>query len=230
MVGEAKLRRARPAELPPVPQEDGDLDDSPRVRGRMSRSRSSGGGRVGAVRDRASASRVRTPPNSWLTPSVAHGTGGNVGAGRSREVKSGRLQGEENLQQALERSMVEQLAEENQRSREELAKTRMRGVPGSDSSRSWSEVDGSGKGRKSEGKMPMSAEPEKMEGEFELEELKAVTFTPGGTQVPIGPPPEEELLPVPPPPSWMMAEWDIYQKEEMRRVIGSGHRDANECG
>ena len=216
VVGEARLREARPAELPPVPQEDGDLD-SPRGRGRTSRSRSSGVGRKEAVRDRASTSRVRTPPNSWLTPPVAQSAGGDGGPVKGRDGKGGRRHGEESLQQALERSVVERLAEENQRLREELAKTRPRGVPDSDSNRSWSEVDGSGKGRRSEGRMPMSAEPEKTEGEFELEEVKAVTFTPGGTQVPSGPPPEEELLPVPPPPSWMMAEWDIYQKEEMRR-------------
>ena len=216
MVGEARLREARPAELPPVPQEDGDLD-SPRGRGRTSRSRSSGVGRKEAVRDRASTSRVRTPPNSWLTPPVAQSAGGDGGPVKGRDGKGGRRHGEESLQQALERSVVERLAEENQRLREELAKTRARGVPDSDSNRSWSEVDGSGKGRSSEGRMPMSAEPEKTEGEFELEEVKAVTLAPGGTQVPSGPPPEEELLPVPPPPSWMMAEWDIYQKEEMRR-------------
>ena len=210
MANEARLRGARPADLPPVPHEDGDLDDSPRGRGRKSRSRSSERKKV-AVKGRSSVSRVRTPPSSWLTPSAAQSVGGNGGLGKGQR-------GGEGLQRALEKSVVEQLAEENQRLKEELANVRRSNGLDSDSGMSWLEVGGSGKGRRSEGRMPTSSEPARTEGEFEAETVKAaVIYTPGGTQVPSGPPPEDELLPVPPPPSWMVAELDIYQKEEMKR-------------
>ena len=206
MANEVMLRGARPADLPPVPCEDDDLDESPRGRGRKSRSRSSDE-RRGAIKGRSSVSRVKTPPSSWQTPSVTQSNGG-LGKGQH---------GKEGLQRALEKSVVEQLAEENQRLKQELEKVKRNNGLDSDSGMSWSEVDGSGKGRRSEGKMPMSAEPAKTEGEMESGMVKAVTYTPGGTQVPSGPPPEDELLPVPPPPSWMVAELDIYQKEEMKR-------------
>ena len=206
MANEVMLRGARPADLPPVPCEDDDLDESPRGRGRKSRSRSSDE-RRGAIKGRSSVSRVKTPPSSWQTPSVTQSNGG-LGKGQH---------GKEGLQRALEKSVVEQLAEENQRLKQELEKVKRNNGLDSDSGMSWSEVDGSGKGRRSEGKMPMSAEPAKTEGEMESGMVKAVTYTPGGTQVPSGPPPEDELLPVPRPPSWMVAELDIYQKEEMKR-------------
>ena len=126
------------------------------------------------MKGRDSVSGVRTPPSRWLTPPVAQSTGGNGGPGKGQKNgKGGRLQGEESLQQALERSVVEQLAEENQRLKEELAKAKRSSVMGSDSGMSMSEVDGSGKGRRSEGRMPMSAEPARIEGEFESEDVKS---------------------------------------------------------
>ena len=128
------------------------------------------------------------------------------------------------------------LAAENAKLREELAAARA----GSSNS-SWSEVSREGTGRRTEGRMPQSAEPRKSEGvtpcektpkneKFDYDEKPGARYTPGGTEVPAGEPPREETIPLPPPPTWVMAEWDMYQRQEQVKRQWMGDRPWSPVG
>lgn len=179
----------QPRELPPVPQEDGDLDEPPfsgLKRDKKSRSRSPGPLRDGS--GRSGHRVVGSPPSSWRTPQ-APASVKVAGGDRWRKSKTVGEPSEGALQREIEKSMVEHLALENRQLREELAKVKQ---DANGSQQSWSEVSAAAEGRQSEGRMPMSAGGAKTEGpepggdekrsvsvERRADEPEAQRFTPG---------------------------------------------------
>ncbi len=240
---EFQLEQARPVDLP-VPHGDDDLE-SPRPIQQSPRGRS--GERMGQSVP-AKSSRMATPPSSWETPggdpglqSVQAQQGATVFES-SEEVVNSQGTGTNALQQALGESVVDFLAQENARLREELMRMKVRSERSEASGQSWSEVSRSSAVMMSEGYMPQvtPTKPLKTEGVAPSSnatvsigppgwskeasgQRSELRYTPGGTQIPDGPPPEAAYLPpIPPPPSWLEAEWDMYQREEASRRVRLG--------
>eukprot|EP00438_Fugacium_kawagutii_P017886 Skav201903 [mRNA] locus=scaffold3992:11450:20578:- [translate_table: standard] len=111
------------------------------------------------------------------------------------------------LQRALERAMVDSLKEENERLSQELA--RLKGENRSSthdvsSASSWSVIPGSGqhdsKSGGVTGRRVDCGTPRQGHQSMDAGGKQAARFTPGGTQVPDGPPPDDEMMVVPTPP------------------------------
>ena len=246
-LAEFRLEQARPVDLP-VPHGDDDLEESSEAVPVEDQGLRSPGKRVVEQRGREvpiGGRRMATPPSSWETP----GGEPRTDHGEEFEVPASGVEGQPSqgtdasaLQQALGESVVDFLAQENARLREELARAKEKEEKAAASGRSWSEVSGTSGMMKSEGRMPMETPKRPMKTEGVAPERIAsvgigpppwavgdetrrqeVRYTPGGTKIPEGPPPErEELPPIPPPPTWLEAEWDIYQKEEASKRFRLG--------
>ena len=232
MQDEFRLQLHRPAELPPIPpMDENELEEespAPVQDGGVRGSRSPKRGRnMGSGNGKSrNPSRVKTPPSSWGTPAMVSG-GRPVGFTQKVEAAGG---GErDDLAEQLGEAVVRELASENAKLREELMALKM--GKGSGSRSSWSEVSGGSGVKMTEGKMLLSSEPLRTEGVMPTSPVKEIEVkdnrhTPGGTKVPDGPPPLDEGLveAVPPPPSWIVAEWDMYQREEHTRRQWIGDR------
>ena len=205
---EAGLRILRPADLPPVPHGEEDEQDL---------SRETDGEPRAPVENRSDQPRGRSreqapvrfsTPASWSSAQKQELSGEGLRTEGELPFQKGQDHGEEDLQAAgglqreLEKEVVQQLHVENQCLRMQIdrlqAEKRMRETPSS-----WSAVTPEVEHRAHEvaPPPPRSRSPTRRSKEG----LGGLRFTPGGTQVPQGPPPMDE---VPCPPQ--LPEWPAF--------------------
>ena len=157
-----------------------------------SRSPNCGKGRGGERNRSRNVVEVKAPPSSWATPA------GVVNVSQVAQDLVPQDVGRAQLSELLGEKVVDFLAAENAKLREELAAARAGGIE----RRDWSAK----RRRRNQGSLkgPCEKTPESgrtLNGEKPAE----VRFTPGGTEVPPGEPPmEEEEVPLPRPRKWVV--------------------------
>ena len=200
---EAELRRRRPAELPPVPGGEDDLDLS--LESDASKIPMEDGSSTGVRRkkergrSREVASGRFSTPASWSNLQRDAGPSGLKTEGEmpSRSVEA-EQPGVDGLQRELEKQVVQQLHLENQRLRMEVEKLQA-GKKAEETSSSWSAVTPEVTPAPPRSRSPMRRN---------YDEKEKLRFTPGGTQVPVGLPPDDDI-PAPP----QLPEWPTFLQE-----------------
>ena len=138
------------------------------------------------------------------------------GDGRQGHVSQGPEpggdQGDESLQRALEKEVMNQLHEENMKLKQLLSEVQQSKGTGTTSTSEWSEVSGSG-GVQEPARRPQAQKEERRE---------RIMFTPNGTRVPSQPPPLDRDLQVSPVgfpemPPWPASLWLEYENEDRDR-------------
>ena len=198
---EAGLRRMRPADLPPVPGGEDDLDLARESESEKIPMEDGTSSRVRKMEERGRShepapGRFSTPA-SWSGVREDHGglkTEGEMPSG-PQEMDSEIADG---LQRELEKEVVQQLHVENQRLRMELEKLQS-GKRSQETPSSWSAVT-----PETVPAPPRSRSPVRMQ----LGEKSALRFTPGGTQVPEGRPPDDD-----PPAPPVLPEWPAFLRD-----------------
>jgi len=197
---EAGLRRMRPADLPPVPGGEDDLDLARESESEKIPMEDGASSRLGNLGERG-----RSPgpaPARFSTPASWSGVRGDHGGLKTEgEMPSGPQEMEsemaDGLQRELEKEVVQQLHVENQRLRMEIEKLQA-GKNRQETSSSWSAVT-----PETVPAPPRSRSPVRRQfGE------NVLRFTPGGTQVPEGQPPDDD-----PPAPPVLPEWPAFLRD-----------------
>ena len=221
------LQAVRPADLP-VPEDEETQrqleQESERQPLGDERGRSKGHTRRGSPRRLATF----TTPQSWESGKGVGSAGGLRSAGMmptsanqeegdqdglhgrmSQGPEPGSDQGEDSLQRALEKEVMNQLHEENLKLKQMLSEMQQSKGTGTTSTSEWSEVSGTG-GVPEPVRKPQPPREDRKE---------RIMFTPNGTRVPSLPPPLERdgqigpvgLLDLPP---WPVSLWPEYERED----------------